>query len=265
MRFVFRLYSILLSLTNAIHRIKVNIAWKLALVMKGLASSSLLSSYESERLPVVAQMLQYTAKLHKETYHHESGIETGMKRSKEGHQLGVNYRWSSLVLDGRTPEVGGSTEPVVKDPYGLQGDSIRAGDRAPEAPQVRMVGKDGSALGEETTLFKVIGDCAKHHVLVFSGKSSAAVKDVQTVLAPYSRAGVASLVAILPSGAEVPTQLLDGVEYLMDESGHAYKGYDVGDFDPLFVAVRPDGMIGAFAVSVEQIQKYFSKFLSVLA
>lgn len=231
----------------------------MALVHKGLASSSLLSSYESERLPVVAQMLKYTTKLHNETFH-DGSLEEAMHRPKEGHQLGVNYRWSSIVLDGRTPEVAGSTEPVEKDPYGMLDDKIRAGDRAPDAPQISIVGK-----GEATRLFKLTGDCTKHHVLLFGGYSAATVKDAHSALTPYSQAGVASLVVVLRSGADIPTQLLDGVEYVRDDGGHAYRAYDVGEFDPLFVVVRPDGMIGAFAVSVELVEKYFSKFLSVLA
>lgn len=210
-------------------------------------------------------MLKYTTKLHNQTFRVDGNMDLAMRRSKDGHQLGVNYRWSSIVLDGRTPEVAGSTEPVEKDPYGLLGDKIRAGDRAPDATQIRVVKKDGGALGEETRLFKVIGDGNKHHVLVFGGHSTATVKDMQSALIPYSQTGVTSLVVVLPSGADVPTQLLDGVEYVKDDGGHTYRAYDVGDFNPLFVAVRPDGMIGAFAVSVEQTQKYVSKFVSMLA
>lgn len=245
------------------NHVQLNVAWKVALVHKGLASSSLLSSYESERLPVVAQMLKYTTKLHNETFH-DGSLEEAMHRPKEGHQLGVNYRWSSIVLDGRTPEVAGSTEPVEKDPYGLLGDKIRAGDRAPDATQINIVGK-GGVLGAATRLFALTGDCTKHHVLLFGGYSAATVQDALSALNPYSQAGVASLVVIVRSGADIPTQLVDGVDYARDDGGHAYRAYDVGEFDPLFVVVRPDGMIGAFAVSVEQVEKYFSKFLSVLA
>ena len=40
-----------------------NLAWKLALVHKGLAAPTILSSYQTERLPVVALMLGITSKL----------------------------------------------------------------------------------------------------------------------------------------------------------------------------------------------------------
>ena len=46
--------------------LEFNLAWKVALAYKKLAGKGLLDTYESERLPVVAQILAATSKL----YHH---------------------------------------------------------------------------------------------------------------------------------------------------------------------------------------------------
>lgn len=157
-------------------------------------------------------------------------------------------------MDGRMPEIAGSTEPVDQDPYGLHQDALRPGDRAPDS---KVSGKDG-----ETTLFKVMADCDKHHILVFGSRAPGVVQEMASALMPYLVRGVASLVVILARGPDVQTPA-NGVQYVKDAGGHAYKAYDAGNHDPVFVVVRPDGMIGAFAINIEQMEKYFSKFLSL--
>ncbi|TFY52069.1 hypothetical protein EVG20_g10720, partial [Dentipellis fragilis] len=62
-----------------------NIAWKLALVHKGLAQPSLLATYEAERQPVVAEMLDLTSQLHKHTFSPSasaSALTAGAPRSR---------------------------------------------------------------------------------------------------------------------------------------------------------------------------------------
>ncbi len=68
-----------------------NLGWKLALVIKGVSSPSLLESFNEERVPVVTQMLNITSDLLKKTISNE---QSGWNRSGPVKQLGVNYRWS---------------------------------------------------------------------------------------------------------------------------------------------------------------------------
>ncbi|KAF4609916.1 hypothetical protein D9613_010247 [Agrocybe pediades] len=49
-----------------------NLAWKLALVLKGLAPESLLDTYNEERLPVIAEMLNMTSTILKKTFENKS-------------------------------------------------------------------------------------------------------------------------------------------------------------------------------------------------
>jgi hypothetical protein len=84
-----------------------NLGWKLGGVLNG-APEALLETYEEERLPVAASMLGVTSQLH----HAKT-----LARGTETLQLGINYRESSLTHDERG-----------------DGDGLRAGDRAPDAP-----------------------------------------------------------------------------------------------------------------------------------
>ncbi|KAK0196703.1 FAD-binding monooxygenase [Armillaria mellea] len=91
-----------------------NLAWKLSLVLKGLASPTLLSTYNEERLPVITQMLHATIQL----YTHTVAKEKPTKDTKEDEKAsgwfrwrntalemyGINYRYSSIVLEERDTE-----------------------------------------------------------------------------------------------------------------------------------------------------------------
>ncbi|MFE1413631.1 FAD-dependent oxidoreductase [Streptomyces sp. NPDC085524] len=84
-----------------------NLGWKLGAVLNGQAPESLLDTYEEERLPIAAEML---------------GLSTRIHRGEEGRgaatrQLHLNYRGSSLAVETRTD---------------LPADALRAGDRAPD-------------------------------------------------------------------------------------------------------------------------------------
>lgn len=97
-----------------------NIAWRIALVYKGLSPASLLDIYTAERFPVIAGMLGFTTKLHDRIFdpsdvehtarstadeddnskQMESKLEHAMHRSAKMYMLGVNApaRLSSTSL-----------------------------------------------------------------------------------------------------------------------------------------------------------------------
>ncbi|MCX5376730.1 FAD-dependent oxidoreductase [Streptomyces sp. NBC_00091] len=84
-----------------------NLGWKLAAVLRGAAPESLLASYEEERLPVAAEMLGLSTRIHRGE----------ARRGAATQQLGLGYRGSSLAAETRTD---------------LPADALRAGDRAPD-------------------------------------------------------------------------------------------------------------------------------------
>jgi 2-polyprenyl-6-methoxyphenol hydroxylase-like FAD-dependent oxidoreductase len=93
-----------------------NLGWKLGHVLRHGAPQSLLASYEEERLPVAAHLLEFVVQMHKDWLGKAKDKEE--PRKGENMQLSLNYRGGPLSLDER-PAVG---EGVT-----------RAGDRAPDA------------------------------------------------------------------------------------------------------------------------------------
>lgn len=109
------------------------------------------------------------------------------QRGETLKQLGVNYRWSRIVLDETDQSTAdaaldNSVEPddddgrKKRDPYGIPGDILRPGDRAPEAPGLRWVSTDrSSSLTEKsdsplTSVFDLFGS-TYHTALIFPPSS----------------------------------------------------------------------------------------------
>lgn len=84
-----------------------NLGWKLGAVLRDGAPESLLDSYEEERLPVAADMLGLSTRVHRGE----------VRRGAATRQLGLGYRGRSLVVETRA---------------GLPDDALHAGDRAPD-------------------------------------------------------------------------------------------------------------------------------------
>ncbi|MFF0749676.1 FAD-dependent monooxygenase [Streptomyces sp. NPDC004267] len=91
-----------------------NLGWKLGQVLRHGAPAALLDSYEAERLPVAADVLGISTRIHRASAEGES-----TQRGEEVQQLGLGYRDSALAAETRT---------------GLAEDALRAGDRAPDGP-----------------------------------------------------------------------------------------------------------------------------------
>ncbi|WP_217253311.1 FAD-dependent oxidoreductase [Streptomyces sp. AC602_WCS936] len=84
-----------------------NLGWKLGAVLSGEAAAGLLDSYEEERRPIAARMLDLS-----------TGVHRGeVRRGGATRQLGLGYRGSSLSEDTRAAVAEGAA---------------RAGDRAPD-------------------------------------------------------------------------------------------------------------------------------------
>ncbi|KAF5381232.1 hypothetical protein D9757_007843 [Collybiopsis confluens] len=249
-----------------------NLGWKLALVHKGLSPRSLLQSYTQERLPVVVKMLNITTTL-LEKYHTTTTDHSGWKRGGSLGQLGVNYRWSEVVVDGRVKAVGVNAENE-KNAYGISNaesisgteevenmiqNILRAGDRAPDAPELELV-DNSMDLHTKTSLFKLYGT-SWHTVLIFSPFPE--VK-VQGVLGKYSSELFHVFRVVLPSKGDNGS---DGTGHyakaLVDTQGYVHKHFGVGaarinddQSNAAVVVVRPDGMIGAITLNEDDLKKY---------
>jgi len=249
-----------------------NLSWKLALAHKKLASPSLLSTYESERLPVIAEMLNVSTQI-LDRYKLASpaaSVATATSDAsaaatstasdpwiREGklRQLGVNYRWSPIVVDERTPAVEGE----IGDVYSTGGGVVRAGDRAPDAPGLVDVEKDAT-----TTLFGTFSPTS-HTALVFAQQDGSIALQTVRTLASYNaltsaNSPLVQSIVILPSAlAPYSCGPPSTSKTLVDRDGHAHKEYAITEDGPAYVViVRPDGVVGAIVEGVSGIERYFS-------
>ncbi|KAI6154828.1 FAD binding domain-containing protein [Pisolithus tinctorius] len=260
-----------------------NLAWKLALVYKGLSPASLLDTYTTERLPVITEMLGLTTEILKLTFGEskpadaqisadgsdntkkvESNLERAMHRGKNMYMLGVNYRTSPIVVDEFAP-VSTPGVAVVHSAYGsIQEGVLRAGDRAPDAPGLLRVLQTGGP--GNTRLFDIFAPMY-HTVLIFAPASVVPV--VSSVLATLKQGvpinGLVRPLIVLPGrpsdldgGVEtlsVQDQAAD-VEIFVDQAGHAYRGYFIEKDKTKVIVVRPDGVVGAIARGAEGLGRY---------
>lgn len=218
-------------------------------------------------MPVVANMLSLTNALHARTIGaqpqtagntSQSAARDPMYRDNALSQLWVNYRWSSIVTDERFPRRT-SEEPHM-NPFGVEGDTLRAGDRAPDATSLREVDATGAISYFETTLFKIYSP-AVHTLIVFPGNKFLAF-DLEFA-SRYRAMGILGLWIIIPFGKPVGDVAVDRV--LLDAAGHARSGYGLSsasvDSETHYFLIRPDGMIGAYGTGPGIVQDYFRGIL----
>jgi len=218
-------------------------------VHQGHSSPKILDSYNEERLPIIAEMLNKTTELHN-LNKVEKLADRDFKRGTEFNQLGVNYRGSSIIYEDET------NEPAIKWP-GYNKDSetaARAGDRAPEATKL----SPADAQDESTSLFSIFSP-SKHTVLCFSGSEDDR-KSLFGFVKTLPKGIVQSAVVLKPNAPFPSDNVCDLV--LVDHEGHAHNGYNVADDTFSVFVIRPDGVIGARIRSVQGVEEYFKRLFA---
>lgn len=226
----------------------MNLAWKLALVEKGFATQDFLESYTHERLPVVASMLNQTTALLNKTFARTPDNFDGWKRGHELRQFGVNYRGSPIIVD-ETP----LDETEAVDPYQSgNDDTVRGGDRAPDAAGLISVGKPTNKWSN--TLFDVFG--STHHTLIVFSDDKEKQTEVLEAVKAYPET-LLKTVVLLPQTTKATCSKLPASYVFKDKDGFAYDTYMMNARELDTVVVRPDGVIGALTNGAEGVKKYF--------
>ncbi|VDC02127.1 unnamed protein product [Peniophora sp. CBMAI 1063] len=230
----------------------MNLAWKLALAVKGLAPPSLLDSYHAERAPVVRAMLNVTHALADKTF--KSNDNEAWNRPVALRQLGVHYRWSTIVRDELTgdEDVGEAHGTTIEpeDVYGAGPGRLHAGDRAPDAPALR-----DARTGIETKLFNIFNP-TRHTILVLDPSLA---NDVAAAVAKYPP-GIVQTIVIHPQDTQKAAPVSNVSAVLVDNEGHAHRAYGA-EAGAAIAVVRPDGVVGALLKSADGVAKYFSSIL----
>ncbi|KAG2052916.1 hypothetical protein BDR06DRAFT_1021729 [Suillus hirtellus] len=221
-----------------------NLGWKLALVEKGLADKSLLETYNAERLPVISEMLEMTTTILNQALKTDSMTAA---RTPILFMLGINYRFSNIVLD----EFAIPGKPI--NAYGvLDEEHLEAGDRAPDASNLVQVGGGGS---DVKTLFSLYRPW--YHTVLVLAPSHADAIPILGALEAYDTSVVRSAV-VLPSSASVTSVASPADLVFVDQEGHGYSAYLVEAGQTRVFVIRPDGVIGAIVHGTEGVKKYFS-------
>ena len=193
-----------------------NLAWKMALVVRGAADDRLLESYEAERRPVGADTVERTR---------EASVSFGRAPGPDDRlrdtQILVNYRGSSIVEDGPDTRA-----------------NIRAGDRAPDATGLRC-----DQIGHTLRLFDLLKGTA-HVVIFYIGREVTDDRRVRLeAQAQEIHRRYGALVRVIAIGAgKFGAAGLVGMRTVIDAGGVFARAYEAED-DALLV-IRPDGYIG---------------------
>jgi 2-polyprenyl-6-methoxyphenol hydroxylase-like FAD-dependent oxidoreductase len=198
-----------------------NLAWKLALVLKGTAPPSFLESYNAERLPIGQEVVGRT---HHQAEAQRQGItETARDRLMTDSQLLVHYRGSTWV--GQDVD---SSETFTHGPA--------PGERAPDVLGLRREG-----IGFPLRLFDVLRGTA--YVLLFY-VGSGGRDEVQLVaeIATSLRARFGEMIrpyAIIDGSPNLIA--FGGLPVLQDTDGAFRRVYDTAATSAYLI--RPDGYI----------------------
>ncbi|MGE7417796.1 FAD-dependent monooxygenase [Methylobacterium tarhaniae] len=192
-----------------------NLAWKLALVLKGASPDGLLDSYEGERRPVGADVIARTRKA-SEGYGRERG---GAPDRAADAQVSISYRGTAFVED----EAGGPDDvgPAV-------------GDRAPDVNGLVRQG-----LGFPLRLFDVLR--GTRHVLLVHLNGACEPGTMQD-LADWMRDHLLrDHLRVVVVASRAAGHALPGAELLEDRTGAFAEAYGRRATSCL---VRPDGHLG---------------------
>ncbi|ESK94913.1 pentachlorophenol 4-monooxygenase [Moniliophthora roreri MCA 2997] len=242
-----------------------SLGWRIAHVHHGLASPSLLGSYNEERLPVISEMLSQTTTLLNKNLRGQ-GKPSGWRREGNLLQLGINCRWSSIVVDesrtdGYLREIN-KVNPI--DSYGrADGDmTLRAGDRALDTSGLRLLHAKFSMYtspqGEEHRLTDILDGI--HHTVVLFSSDVERCTTVLNALASYPSDVVRSAV-IVRDGEALPPGNQDPDFVFEDAEEYAYATYDLEN-DCDMVVIRPDGILGGILKSDKGLRQYFGTVFS---
>jgi hypothetical protein len=252
-----------------------NLAWKLALVVRNRAPESILDSYEAERRPFAASVLETSDKSQRQALMKE-GLAALIRnnvvgllsrfpsllrgRTERAAQIAFAYKDSPIIAEERVSLLATQLLPdrTKEQPTVLDWHDFASGPAAGErAPDLRFA--DG-------TLFDRLRG-THHTVLLFDGK--APTSDGYRHLARIADALTArweSLVrpAIVVYGGSAPPELASAPagSVWLDPGGELHARYGAGS-ECVYV-IRPDGYIGfrAHPANEDAVERALARVLS---
>ena len=221
----------------------MNLAWKLALVMRGAGQPAILDTYDAERRPIAAALLENTGlatrvvtlrshvarEIRNKLIPIITSLDVVQRRiAQTASQIGLHYRRSAIVLEERLP-IGSATvvrdrsseDPSLADWLDFGG-APRAGDRAPDCVYDEHA-QDGR-------LFALLHR-TKHTLLLFDGAAATAegYANLSSIAARVREAHGANVdvKVIVPRPAK-PKELGSESAVVLDAGGTLHRRYGAG-------------------------------------
>ena len=222
-----------------------NLAWKLALVVRGRAPAQLLASYHVEREPVARDVLNLTDRITRMATMRNS-VAQSVRDFLLPRVSGIDFVGEKIADRLAELNVTYRTSPIVEN---RGGGRLKAGDRAPDA---ELRDENGRA----RRLFELFHE-PRHVLLLFLGASDSAA-------ANFGEIG--SAIGGLPDGTIDSYRIVRGQSdlpaELRDTSGLAHAAY--GLFEGGVVLVRPDGYVGYRSnnFDLENLQTYLARIFA---
>lgn len=248
----------------------VNLGWKLALVLSGLAPPSLLQTYESERLPNVQKLINYDKDISRlMTMQLPIGWK-GDPKADPNEILGVVMEEASTFTSGlsiafeiNSLNVNGSFKSISDTP------PVTPGQRGPDV----QLHKPGT--NESTRLHTETPNIGRFHIVVFAGepdytksnlKSVSEAVDASKILTearlPVSWLTISATIG--PSAFEVLGVMPFG-RVFYDPKHTAHIRYGVDKRKGGIFVLRPDGWTATATElkieAIEELEGYFRRVL----
>jgi 2-polyprenyl-6-methoxyphenol hydroxylase-like FAD-dependent oxidoreductase len=222
-----------------------NLAWKLALVLRGNAPAQLLASYHLEREPVARDVLNLTDRITRVATMRNS-IAQSVRDFLLPRVSGIDFVGDRIADRLAELNVSYRASPIVENQGGGR---LKAGDRAPDA---ELRDENGRA----HRLFELFRE-PRHVLLLFCGGSGSPAANSEEL---------GSAISGLPAGTidsyRVVRGQSDSPAELRDTSGLAHFAY--GLIEGGVVLVRPDGYIGYRSdnFDLENLQTYLTRIFA---
>ena len=202
-----------------------NLAWKLALAVRGVGGPQLLASYHLEREPVASGVLNLTDRITR-----MATMRNSVAQSVRDFLLpvvsGIDFVEDKIANRLAELSVSYRNSPIVEN---RGGGRLKAGDRAPDAEL-----RDGD--NQARRLFELFRE-PRHTLLLFLGAAPEKAAKAEQI---------GSALSALPKGAVESYRIARGQTgfgaELRDLSGLAHAAY--GLLDGGMALVRPDGYVG---------------------
>jgi 2-polyprenyl-6-methoxyphenol hydroxylase-like FAD-dependent oxidoreductase len=254
-----------------------NLAWKLALVAKGIASDTILDSYNSERLGIALGVLKLTdfmmkvnmlknpvaKKLRNALAPVLTAQEVIQKRARGGiSELSLNYRESPIVEEHVTSIVQTLTNkqdmPSLTDHFEFR-NGPEAGDRAPDS---FLCGG-----GEEPLRMHEVFRGTKHVLVLFSGDetSQEEIESFKATAAGIARLpqNLVDMVVVVDSDESkkrcAQLETIANVRVFSDWEKSSHHRYGAGA--SCMYLIRPDGYVGfrSQPMDLNLLNAYFAR------